>query len=264
MESHVPLIVMDEVEAASLKKGALRVRSMLLRGFLAGALLAYATAFAFKSSQGFAEGAAALIAGAVFPVGFAMIVLLGLELVTGNFAVLPIGIARGKTTFAAMWRSWAWVYLGNLLGSLFVGFLLALSLTAAFTQPGGALGAKLVAVAQAKTLVYAHAGAHGWLTAFTKGVLCNWMVAIGTVLGLSSSSTSGRIVAVWLPVMTFFGLGLEHSVVNMFVIPTAILLKADIGLHQWLFWNQVPVTLGNIVGGAGLTGLLLHYMHPAK
>lgn len=262
MEVPIPLGLMDALQAASHKKAALRVRSMLLRGFLSGALLAYATAFAFKASEGFKDGAAALVAGAVFPVGFAMIVLLGLELVTGNFAVLPIGIARGRTSYAEMVRSWGWVYLGNLLGSLFVGFLLALSLTEAFTQPTGSLGAKLIAVAQAKTLVYQHAGAHGWLTALTKGVLCNWMVAIGTVLGLSTTSTSGRIVAVWLPVMTFFGLGLEHSVVNMFVIPTAILLKADIGIGQWWFWNQIPVTLGNIVGGAGLTGLLLHYMHP--
>ena len=264
MESPLPLRIMDEIEAASHKKAALPVRSMLLRGFLAGALLAYATAFAFKASAGFQEGAAALIAGAVFPVGFAMIVLLGLELVTGNFSVLPVGIARGNTRFAELARSWAWVYLGNLLGSLFVGFLLALSLTEAFTQPTGPLGAKLVAVAEGKTLAYAHAGASGWLTAFTKGVLCNWMVAIGTVLGLSTRSTSGRIVAVWLPVMTFFGLGLEHSVVNMFVIPTGILLHADISLAQWWMWNQVPVTLGNIVGGAGLTGMLLHYMNPAE
>lgn len=261
MEPPIPLRLMDEIEAASHKKAALRVRTMLLRGFLSGALLAYATAFAFKASEGFTEGAASLVAGAVFPVGFAMIVLLGLELVTGNFAVLPIGIARGKTSYAEMARSWAWVYLGNLMGSLFVGVLLALSLTEAFTQPTGSLGIKLVAVAQAKTLVYEHAGAHGWLTAFTKAILCNWMVAIGTVLGLSTTSTSGRIVAVWLPVMTFFGLGLEHSVVNMFVIPTAILLNADIGFGQWWIWNQIPVTLGNIVGGAGLTGMLLHYMH---
>lgn len=263
VESSLPLKLVDQLEAASHKKANLGVRSMLLRGFLSGALLAYATAFAFKASEGFTTGAAALIAGAVFPVGFAMIVLLGLELATGNFAVLPFGVARRRATFRQTLRNWGWVYFGNLLGSVFVGFLLALSLTEAFTEPSGSLGAKLVAVAQAKTLAYQHAGAYGWLTAFTKGVLCNWMVAIGTVLGVSSTSTSGRIAAVWLPVMTFFGLSLEHSVVNMFVIPTAMLLKADIGWSQWLLWNQLPVTLGNIVGGALLTGMVLHYMHDA-
>ena len=104
MEVPIPLGLMDALQAASHKKAGLRVRSMLLRGFLSGALLAYATAFAFKASEGFKDGAAALVAGAVFPVGFAMIVLLGLELVTGNFAVLPIGIARGRTSYAEIVR----------------------------------------------------------------------------------------------------------------------------------------------------------------
>jgi formate/nitrite transporter FocA (FNT family) len=97
------------------------------------------------------------------------------------------------------------------------------------------------------------------LTAFVKGVLCNWMVALGTVLALSSTSSMGKIAAVWLPVSTFFALALEHSVVNMFVIPTAMMLGADISVGQWLLWNQLPVTLGNLVGGAVLTGLLLHF-----
>ena len=89
------------------------------------------------------------------------------------------------------------------------------------------------------------------------------MVALGTVLGMSSTSNTGKIAAIWLPVSTFFALALEHSVVNMFVMPTAILLGADISVGQWLFWNQIPVTLGNVVGGALLTGLLLHYAHRA-
>jgi formate transporter len=254
-----PARLMEEVEAASTKKVALSTRALLLKGFLSGALLAYATALAFKASEGFTTGAAALISGAVFPVGFAMIVLLGLELVTGNFAVLAMGTIRGKTTWAGMLRNWGWVYLGNFLGCVFVGFLFSLVLTEGFTQGSGALGAKIIAVAQSKTVVYEHAGFYGWLTAFVKGILCNWMVALGTILGMSSTSTTGKIAAIWLPVATFFALALEHSVVNMFVIPAAMILGGDIGPTQWLFWNQLPVTLGNIVGGAVLTGLLLHY-----
>lgn len=259
MDYIAPAKLMEEVEAASIKKASLTAQAMLLKGFLSGALLAYGTALAFKVSDGFGTGAAALISGAVFPVGFAMIVLLGLELATGNFAVLPVGILRGKTTFAEMLRNWGWVYFGNFLGCTFVGFLLALMLTEGFIQGAGPLGAKIIAVAQSKTLVYEHAGAYGWLTAFVKGMLCNWMVALGTVLGLSSTSTTGKIAAIWLPVSTFFALALEHSVVNMFVIPTAIILGADIAPTQWLFWNQLPVTMGNIVGGAVLTGSLLHF-----
>ena len=128
MDHVLPQKLMDDVEAASSKKTKLSTRVMLIRGFLSGALLAYATAFAYKASEGLAEGVGALVAGAVFPVGFAMIVLLGLELATGNFAVLPVGMVRGRLGWRRMMRNWSWVYLGNFLGSIFVGSLLAVIL----------------------------------------------------------------------------------------------------------------------------------------
>jgi formate/nitrite transporter len=261
MDYVAPSKLLEEIEAASRKKAALSVRSMLLTGFLSGALLAFATAFAFRVSGGQPEGLTALISGAVFPVGFAMIILLGLELATGNFAVLAVGMARGQIGFAATLRNWSWVYLGNFFGSVFVGALLAAALTGMFTHDPGLLGARIAAVAESKTLVYQHGGAGGWLTAFVKGVLCNWMVTLGSVLALSSTSSIGKIGSVWLPISVFFALALEHSIVNMFVIPTAMILGADITAGQWLCWNQLPVTLGNILGGAVLTGLSLHYGH---
>ena len=89
------------------------------------------------------------------------------------------------------------------------------------------------------------------------------MVALGSVLGMSSTSSIGKIVSIWLPISIFFALSLEHSIVNMFVIPSAMMLGADISLDQWLLWNQIPVTLGNIIGGSVLTGLMLHYAHTA-
>ncbi|MCZ7565368.1 MAG: formate/nitrite transporter family protein [Burkholderiales bacterium] len=256
-----PAKLLDEIETASKKKAGLPVRNMLLTGFLSGALLAYATAFAFKVSDGLPGGATWLVAGAVFPVGFAIITLLGLELATGNFALMAVGVARGGTSVRQTLRNWTWVYLGNFAGSVFVGGLLAVALTAAFTHGGGPLGERIVAVAESKTLAYAHAGGAGWLTAFVEGVLCNWMVTLGSVLGLSSTSSIGKIAGVWLPISVFFALALEHSIVNMFVIPTAMVLGAPISAGQWLWWNQLPVTLGNIVGGAVLTGLLLHHGH---
>ncbi|MBI1905795.1 MAG: formate/nitrite transporter family protein [Rhodocyclales bacterium] len=259
MDHVYPHKLMTEIEATACKKAGSSRLCMLLKAFLSGALLAYATAFAFNASLGLPAGPAALVSGAVFPVGFAMIVLLGLELVTGNFALLPFAMARGKLDGAGMLRNWGWVYFGNFLGCVFAGLLFAIALTGAFAHDAGALGAKVIAVAESKTLAYVAAGWHGGLTAFVKGVLCNWMVALGTVLALSSTSSMGKIAAVWLPVSTFFALALEHSVVNMFVIPTAMLLGADISVGQWLLWNQLPVTLGNLVGGAVLTGLLLHF-----
>lgn len=261
MDHHPPHKLIEEVHNASIKKAGLDVRSMLLKGCLSGALLALSTVFAFRAFDGLSGGVANLVAGATFPVGFAIIVMLGLELVTGNFAVLTMGVLGRKTTLPATLRNWSWVYLGNFLGSVLVGALLAFALTRGFLHEAGPLGDKIVEVAKSKTLAYEHDGINGWLTALVKGVLCNWLVALGTVLGMVSSSTVGKVLAVWLPIATFFALALEHSVVNMFVIPTGMFLGADITMAQWLIWNQLPVTLGNVFGGAVLTGMLLHYSH---
>ncbi|MCC6151014.1 MAG: formate/nitrite transporter family protein [Planctomycetes bacterium] len=261
MDHHSPHKLIEEVHAASIKKAGLDVRSMLLKGWLSGALLALSTMFAFRAFDGLSGGVANIVAGVTFPVGFAIIVLLGLELVTGNFAVLTMGVLGKKTKMSALLRNWCWVYVGNFLGSVFVGGLMAFALTKGFLHEPGPIGDRIVEVACAKTLTYQHDGANGWMAALVKGVLCNWLVALGTILGLVSSSTVGKVLAVWLPIATFFALALEHSVVNMFVIPTGMFLGADISVAQWLLWNQLPVTLGNVIGGAVFTGALLHYSH---
>jgi formate/nitrite transporter FocA (FNT family) len=120
------------------------------------------------------------------------------------------------------------------------------------------LVAKLIAVATAKTLGYQHAGFAGMVTLFIKAMLCNWLVCLGVVMGMTSTSTVGKIAAIWLPIFLFFALGFEHAVVNMFVIPTGMLLGAKVSVGDWWFWNQIPVTLGNLVGGFVFTGLALY------
>jgi formate/nitrite transporter FocA (FNT family) len=101
-------------------------------------------------------------------------------------------------------------------------------------------------------------GLRGWETALVKGILCNWMVTLGAVLAMASRSTVGKIVAMWLPIMTFFAQGYEHSIVNMFVIPAGMWFGAPVSLSQWWLWNQIPVTLGNLFSGVVLTGLALY------
>ena len=87
------------------------------------------------------------------------------------------------------------------------------------------------------------------------------MVSLGVVMALTATTTIGKIAAMWLPILTFFGQGFEHAVVNMFVIPAGIMLGANVSISQWWFWNEIPVTLGNIVGGAICTGMALYYTH---
>jgi formate/nitrite transporter FocA (FNT family) len=150
------------------------------------------------------------------------------------------------------------------LGSLFYALLFYLAVTNFNSSSGAALGDLFKAAAQKKTLAYMALGWRGWETAFIKGLLFNWMVTIGAVLALISRSTIGKIVAMWLPIFTFFAQGFEHSIVNMFVIPAGKLFGAPISVAQWWFWNQLPVTLGNIVSGVFLTGLALYITFKPK
>jgi formate/nitrite transporter len=261
MDYVAPHEVIQAGLSAAEKKVSLPARDLLIRGFLAGAILSYATSLAFVVTS---QGLPPIVGALLFPVGFVMLVLLGLELATGNFAVLPAGMAAGRVSMAKMLRNWALVYGGNLAGSLFYALLFYLAVTNASTNSSGNLGELFKAAAQKKTLTYMSVGASGWATAFIKGVLCNWMVTLGVVLALTSRSTVGKIAAMWLPILTFFAQGYEHSIVNMFVIPTGILFGAPVSLRQWWFWNQIPVTLGNILAGALLTGLALYFTFTPK
>jgi len=256
-----PAEFLQDALKAAVKKANLPVRDLLLRGFLAGALLAYATSLVMIV---LAQGLAPIVGAILFPVGFVMLVLQGLELVTGNFALLPAGLAAGQVSFSQLLRNWSWVYAGNLLGSVFYGVLFYLAITNCGASAGGAIGDLLKQAAQKKTLGYMALGLRGWEAAFIKGVLCNWMVTLGAVLALVSRSTVGKIVAMWLPIMTFFAHGYEHSIVNMFVIPAGKLFGAPVSMSQWWVWNQIPVTLGNIVSGALLTGLALYVTNAPK
>ncbi len=256
-----PMDVVQEAVELAKRKSELSIRDMLIRGILAGAFLGYATSLVFVILS---QGLPPIVGAILFPVGFVILVLLGLELVTGNFALLPAGVMAGKIRITKLLRNWAWVYLGNLIGSLLYAVLFYLAITNWRTGNGGAIADLLKQAAQKKTVAYMALGSSGWATAMVKAVLCNWMVTIGAMLALVSRSTVGKIAAMWLPIMTFFALGFEHSVVNMFLIPSGMLLGAPISVGQALLWNLLPVTLGNVVAGTLLTGMSLYATYPTQ
>jgi len=256
-----PKELVQEAVLLAKRKSELTVRDMLIRGILAGAFLGYATSLVFVVLS---QGLPPIVGAILFPVGFVILVLLGMELVTGNFALLPAGVLAGTVRFSKLLRNWAWVYLGNLIGSLLYAALFYVAITNWRTGNGGAVADLLKQAAQKKTLAYLALGPSGWGTALVKAVLCNWMVTIGAVLAMASKSTSGKISAMWLPIMTFFALGFEHSVVNMFLIPSGMMLGAPISVGQALLWNLLPVTLGNMVAGSLLTGMALYATYPTQ
>ena len=242
-------------------KSQLPVGQLLMRGALSGALLGFATTVAFTATS---QGLPPIVGAMLFPVGFAMIIVLGLELVTGSFAMLPAAFLARKVGLAKMVTNLAWVFVGNLLGSLLYAWMYAEVQTQFHRVPVAGAGALIVAAAQAKTLGYQKLGMTGMELSVVKAMLCNWMVCMGVVMGLTSRSTLGKIAACWLPIFTFFSLGFEHSVVNMFVIPAGMWMGAPLSARAWWLWNQIPVTLGNFVGGVLFVGLPMLLMSNVK
>ena len=255
MDYAKPADVVASMIDAGLKKLALSPRDLLIRGALSGALLGAATSLAFSGALTTGQP---LVGALIFPVSLVMIVLLGLELVTGSFGLLPLARLEGKATWNTVMANWSWVFLGNLLGSIAYGILLAIALTnMGKIEPAG-VAARIVSIAEAKTIANEALGVAGMVSVFVKAILCNWLVCLGVVMAMTSTSTVGKIAATWLPIFTFFALGFEHAVVNMFIIPTGMLLGAKVSVYEWWVWNQIPVTLGNLVGGFVFTGLALY------
>ena len=250
-----PTDVLDNMLKGGATKAALAPRDLIIRGALSGGLLGISTSLALSATL---QTNLPVIGALIFPVGFVLIVLLGLELVTGSFALVPLACRDGRVTLAKVFSNLSWVFLGNLIGSVLYAVLLYCVLTTAGNVPPDALAQKIVSIAEAKTHGYAKFGGAGLLTCFTKAMLCNWMVTLGVVAAMTSTSTLGKLVAAWLPIFIFFAQGFEHSVVNMFVIPLGMMLGAKTTVAQWWLWNQIPVTLGNFVGGFLFTGLALY------
>jgi formate/nitrite transporter len=253
-----PIDVASAMVNAGRTKLALPATDLIIRGGLAGGILAAATSLAIT---GTVQTGQPLVGALIFPVGLILIVLLGLDLVTGAFGLLPLPWIENDADTKTMLANWGWVFLGNLIGSVVYGGLLAIALTNfGATAPAG-VAAKLVAIAEAKTTGYAALGFAGLVTVFVKAILCNWLVCLAIVAAMTTSSTIGKIACAYMPVFIFFAQGFEHSVVNMFIIPTGMMMGAKVSVADWWLWNQIPVTLGNLVGGFVFTGLALYITH---
>ena len=253
-----PSDVAKAMVEAGVRKLALPPRDLVIRGLLSGGILGVATSLAFTAAVSTSQP---LVGALIFPVGLIFIVLLGLELITGSFALVPLpwleGGTNGPSTTSVL-ANWGWVFVANLIGSVVYGALLAIALTDMGAIAPSGVAAFIIKVAEAKTTGYAAFGAAGMVTVFVKAILCNWMVCLAVVLAMSTNSTLGKIATAYMPILVFFAQGFEHSVVNMFIIPTGMMLGAKVTLADWWLWNQIPVTLGNLVGGFVFTGLAIY------
>ncbi|MCF3942985.1 formate/nitrite transporter family protein [Oceanobacillus alkalisoli] len=256
-----PNQVIESIATAGVNKSQLSISHILIKAMLAGALLGYATTLAFTGAT---QTGLDIVGALIFPTGFVMTLLLNLELVTGSFAVLPVARFRKKIPISSIAHNFTWAFIGNLAGSLIYAALYVITITYFGNIDESIMIQKLIAVAESKTLDYKAIGMDGMVVVFVKAMLCNFMVTLGVVMNATSTSTFGKIAAMWIPIFIFFAQGFEHAVVNMFVIPAGMMVGADVNLADWWVWNQIPVTIGNFVSGFLFVALALHVVTREK
>mgnify|MGYP001556658762 FL=1 len=235
-------------------------RDTLIRAFMAGAILALAAFFAITVIT---KTGNPLVGAILFPVGFIMLYLMKFDLLTGVFTLVPLALLdkRPGVTFGQVMRNWGLVFVGNFGGAIFVAFMASYILTYGYNTDGGAIAAKVSTIGESRTLGYQAHGTEGWITIFIRGMLCNWMVSMGVVGAMISTSASGKMMAMWMPIMLFFYMAFEHSIVNMFLFPFSMIMGGDFTFMEYIIWNELPTVMGNLVGGFLMVGLPLYYTH---
>jgi len=256
----VPTEFVTKMVDAGESKIFMSTRDTLIRGCMAGALLALGAVFAVTITV---NTNSPLLGAVLFPVGFCMLYLLGYDLLTGVFMLSPLAWIdrRPGVTLGGVLRNWVLTFFGNFAGALLVAVMMAYVFTYGFSTDPGPVGEKLASIGAARTIGYAKYGIHGWMTIFIRGVLCNWMVSTGVVGAMVSTHVSGKVIAMWMPIMLFFFMTFEHSVVNMFLFPSALIMGGDFSIADYFIWNEIPTVLGNLVGGITFTGLTLYGTH---
>lgn len=233
--------------------------NLLILSFLAGAYIAFGGLLAEVATGGMAAagvpvGLVKLVFGGVFPVGLMLVVIAGSELFTGNCMYMPLGILQGEASMMGLIRNWVGSWIFNLIGAVFVAYFLAVATGILAADPWSATA---ITIAKTKALGGAQFVAGGktvtsiaWSTAFWRAIGCNWLVCLAVYLAIASDDVIGKVLGIWFPIMAFVTIGFEHSVANMFFIPVGIFLGGEITWTQFFVNNMIPVTLGNIIGGA--------------
>jgi len=274
IDAVLPAEMARRAEYLGVRKAEMPAANMLALSILAGAFIAIGSVFAITVAAGstpeFPYGVNRLLMGIVFSLGLILVIVGGAELFTGNILIVMAWASR-KVSTGALLRNWTIVYLGNLVGS--VGTAVMVFLGKQYTFGGGAIGQTALAIANNKVHL-------GFVQAVALGILCNAMVCLAVWLTYSARSTMDKIAAIIFPIAGFVAAGFEHSVANMYFLPFALFIKQfdpafviktglDLGDMTWgsfLLNNLLPVTIGNMIGGAFLVGGVYWFvfLRPAK
>jgi len=262
-DAHPPAAVAQKAETVGVTKGKLNTLSTVLLGIMAGVFIGLGAMFCtvVTTDAGLGFGLTKLLGGLVFCLGLVLVVVAGAELFTGNCLIVMSWIS-GRTRLAQLLRNWGLVYVANLIGSLSLAGLMFYTYQWTFSDYG--VGANALLIANAKVNL-------SFGSALARGILCNALVCLAIWLCFSARTVTDKILAIIFPITAFVAAGFEHSIANMYFIPMGILLAGQpavlgaagvtaegIANLSWAGFvgNLVPVTIGNIIGGGILIGVV--------
>jgi len=250
MSAREPAETAEVAVKAGVKKARRTWDQVLVSSFLAGAYIAFGGMVAITVSSGLDPGTwgtlPTLFTGAAFTLGLVLVVIAGSDLATGNMMLVPLGAMRGKLSPGDVVRNLTLVLLGNLLGALFVAFFLAVQ--TGVIGGTGAEGSAALTHARLEQIALDKATAHSAWQTFLRAVGCNWLVCLAVWMSLAATSVSGKILAIFFPIMAFVAMGFDHVVANMFFLPAAIF--AGVSGLSWgdVLLNWLLAGTGNLVG----------------
>jgi formate transporter len=264
MVAKEPVDIAHAAVATGIQKADVRWDKALVGSFLAGAYIGFGALVAIAVSSGLNPqtwgSLATLFTGAAFTLGLVLVLVAGSHLLTGNMMLVPLSALQRRIGLGAVGRNLGLVLIGNLLGSLFVAYFLAVQ-TGVIGHPGGPPGTstlmyeRLAAIAQAKAIHETD-----WQI-FLRAVGCNWLVCLAVWMALAADTLSGKILAIFFPIMAFVAMGFDHVVANMFFLPAAIFAHAP-GVN-WgnTLWNWLFALIGNLVGAVLFVSVAYWYMY---
>lgn len=249
---HSPLEVARNYVEVSIHKTNLSAFKMIILGIFAGLFIGFAGIASTTASSTISNPSVAKLVGAViFPAGMAMVLIAGSELFTGNNLII-LAVLEKRVSVVKMLKNWFFVFLGNFIGAA----LVAVGVVYGHTPDlfGGKLAESVVAAGASRCNL-------GFCESFIRGILCNILVCIAVWMSFAAKKVSGKLMTSFWPVMVFVLCGFEHSIADMYFGVAALLASAEYGIgaegltvFRFIIYNLVPVTLGNIVGGAGIVG----------
>ncbi|ATA75818.1 MULTISPECIES: formate/nitrite transporter family protein [Capnocytophaga] len=257
---NTPHEVIEITKGMALKKYNTTFGKLVILGILAGFYIGMGGVLSSLAGAGVGGIAETnpilpkLISGATFPLGLMLIILVGGELFTGNNANLIPATIQGEIPKTYFLKNWIIIFISNFIGLIIFDYIFVYHSGIMQSEPYASYITKL---AEYKTHL-------PWHQVFIRGIGANWLVCLAVWLGLSSQTMLGRLAGLWWPVMAFVVMGFEHSIANMFYIPTGIFHGANVTWTAFFVDNLIPATLGNIVGGAIFVGGVYGFLYGSK